>query len=63
MVKVNGAKTRKSRQIFCPRLQVFFDEFCKIFKNTFFIEYLRATTSEIWELAGNNIINVNLKET
>ena len=37
--------------------------FVKIFKNTFFIEYLRTTTSEIWELAGNNIINVNLKET
>ena len=37
--------------------------FVKLFKNTFFIEYLRATTSEIWELAGNNIINVNLKET
>ena len=29
------------------RLQVFSCEFCNIFKNTFFTEHLRATTSEV----------------
>ena len=30
--------------------QVFFCEFCKIFKNTFFIEHLRVTTSTYCEM-------------
>ena len=56
-------KHEKVDKYFVQDYRCFSMNFVKIFKNTFFIEYLRATTSEIWELAGNNIINVNLKET
>ena len=34
-------------------MQVFFCEFCEIFKNTFFIEHLRTSTSAI---TANNVL-------
>ena len=43
-------------QLFKKRISelVYFCEFCKIFKNTYFEEHQRATASGVWEPINNN---------